>query len=44
MSSNSDKIMTDMTSDQKNKVVSRCIVTKEVLHFEVKSIIGINLK
>jgi hypothetical protein len=44
MCSNSDKIIIDMSSDQKNKLVSRCIVTKEELHFQVKSVSGSSLK
>ena len=44
MCSNSDKIIIDMKSDQNNKLVSRCIVTKEELNFQVKSVIGSSLK
>jgi hypothetical protein len=44
MCSKSDRIMIDMTTDQNNKLVSRCIVTKEELHFQVKSDIGSSLK
>jgi hypothetical protein len=44
MCSNSDKIIIDMKSDWNNKLVSRYIVTKEELHFQVKSVIGSSLK
>ena len=44
MCSNNDKIIIDMTSDQNNKLVSKCIVTKEELHFQVKSVSGSSLK
>jgi hypothetical protein len=44
MCSNIDKIIIDMKSDRNNKLVSRCIVTKEELHFQVKSVIGSSLK
>ena len=41
MCSNSNKIIIDMRSDLNIKLVSRCIVTKEELHFQVKSVIGV---
>jgi hypothetical protein len=44
MCSKSDRIMIDMTTDQNNKLVSRYIVAKEELHFQVKSDIGSSLK
>ena len=44
MCSNSDKNIIDMKSDRNNNLVSRCIVAKEELHFQVKSVIGSSLK
>ena len=44
MCCNSDNNIIDMKSDRNNKLVSRCIVAKEELHFQVKGVIGSSLK
>jgi len=44
MYSNSDNIMTDMMCKYNNKLVSRCIGTKEELHFKIESLLGGSLK
>jgi hypothetical protein len=44
MYSNSDNIMIDMMCEHNNKLVSRCIGTKEELHFKIESVFGSSLK